>query len=245
MEGDDFAHSHQETRFIHAGQKPDPVSGAIITPISLSTTFAQRGPGGLYSTYEYSRSGNPTRTAFEHCLAAAEGGRFGLAFASGCAATLAIMSLYGPGDHIITSDDVYGGTRRIFSRFSGPKQQVETSFVNTSSLELIREAIRPNTKLLWIETLYSRSRILRKQAKSHMRMGFWLLLTIPSHRLTVSRHSRWELMWLCTQSRSILEDILMSSWALSSPKIQTSTTASNTCKTPWAVSPRHSTVTTL
>lgn len=152
MDSDHYANSHQETKFIHSGQQPDPITGAVVTPISLATTFAQRGPGGLYSTYEYSRTGNPTREAFEKNLAAAEGGKYGVAFASGCAATNVLMALYGPGDHIVTSDDVYGGTRRLFSKYSTPKQNIEYAFVNTSNLGALEAAFKENTKLLWIET---------------------------------------------------------------------------------------------
>ena len=149
---DKYSSYHQETRFIHSGQDPDPSTGAVVTPITLSTTFAQRGPGVLYSKYEYGRSGNPTREAFELCLASAEGGSYGLAFASGLAATNTILAMYGTGDHILTSDDVYGGTRRLMNRFTGPKQGVEFSFVNTSDLEEVRRSIKENTKMLWIET---------------------------------------------------------------------------------------------
>ena len=152
MEADHYTNCHQETRFIHAGQEPDPVTGAVVIPISLSTTFAQKSPGIKYSTYEYCRTGNPTREAFERCLASSEQGKFGIAFASGCAATNAMMGLYGPGDHILTSDDVYGGTRRLFSRYSTPKQNMEFSFVNTSDLALLSNSFLPTTKLLWIET---------------------------------------------------------------------------------------------
>jgi cystathionine gamma-lyase len=149
---DKYSKYHQETRFIHSGQDPDPTTGAVVTPISLSTTFAQRSPGVLYSKYDYSRSGNPTREAFERCLALSEGGKFGLAFASGLAATNTIFAMYSSGDHILTSDDVYGGTRRLMNRVTRPRQGVDFSFVNTSDLEEVRRNFKENTKMIWIET---------------------------------------------------------------------------------------------
>lgn len=149
---DKYYNYHIDTRCIHSGQDPDPITGAVIVPISLSTTFAQRGPGVLYSSYEYSRSGNPTREAFEKCLAGTEQGKYGLAFASGLAATNAIMGIYNPGDHILTTDDVYGGSRRLFSRYASPKQSIEFSFVNTSDLNEVRASIKENTKMIWIES---------------------------------------------------------------------------------------------
>ncbi|CAG9332519.1 unnamed protein product [Blepharisma stoltei] len=149
---EDWSQYHQETRFIHAGQPPDPVTGALATPISLSTTFAQHSPGTTYGGFEYSRTGNPTRKAFEQCLAASEGARFALAFASGCATTATIMAMYGPGTHILSSDDVYGGTRRLFTRMCTPNQGIEFGFVNTSDPAAVEAAFKPNTKLLWLET---------------------------------------------------------------------------------------------
>lgn len=149
---DKYSDYHIDTRCIHSGQDPDPVTGAVVVPISLATTFAQRGPGGLYSTYEYSRTGNPTREAFEKCLAGTEKGKYGIAFASGLAATNAIIGIYSPGDHIISTDDVYGGSRRLFSRYCAPKQNIEFSFVDTSNLELVRAAFKENTKMVWLET---------------------------------------------------------------------------------------------
>src|SRR5882724_2995066 len=97
-----------DTLAIHAGQKPDPLSGAVMTPIVLSSTFAQDGPGG-HKGYDYSRAGNPTRTPLEACLAALEGGKHGIAFASGCAATTTILLSLKSGDHVLVGDDVYGG----------------------------------------------------------------------------------------------------------------------------------------
>ena len=152
MEEDKYSAYHQETRLIHSGQFPDPHTGAVTIPISLSTTFAQRGPGNLYSNYEYSRTGNPNRNAFESCIASVEKGKYGIAFASGCAATNALMGLFGPGDHIVTTDDIYGGSRRLFNRYSVPHQHIEFTFVDTTDLALFSSSFKSNTKLVWLET---------------------------------------------------------------------------------------------
>src|SRR3984885_1817063 len=104
-----------DTLAVHAGQPPDPVSGAVMTPIVLATTFAQDGPGN-HKGFEYSRSGNPTRNALEACLAAIEGGRHGFAFSSGLGATATILHTLSPGDHVLCGDDVYGGTFRLLDK---------------------------------------------------------------------------------------------------------------------------------
>ncbi|MCB0517281.1 MAG: PLP-dependent transferase, partial [Bacteroidetes bacterium] len=104
-----------ETRAIHAGQKPDETTGAIMTPLYLSSTYVQASPG-VHKGYEYSRTSNPTRKAYEDCLASLEEGRFGFAFASGCAATTTIAHLCKAGDHILLSDDLYGGSFRLFTK---------------------------------------------------------------------------------------------------------------------------------
>src|SRR5947209_20577955 len=120
--------SHLETLAIHAGQAPDPTTGAISTPVYLTSTYVQDGPGE-HKGYEYSRSQNPTRQALEANLAALEGGRFGLAFASGCAATTTILHMLRSGDHVVAGDDLYGGTYRIFERVM--KQfSLEVSYVD-------------------------------------------------------------------------------------------------------------------
>jgi len=108
-----YSSSGFATRCIHAGQSPDPITGAVTVPISLSTTFAQRSPGE-HTGYEYSRTGNPTRAVFEAAIASVEGGMYGLAFASGSATTATIVNMLKEGDHIISVDDVYGGTNRYF-----------------------------------------------------------------------------------------------------------------------------------
>jgi cystathionine gamma-lyase len=138
------------TRAIHAGQEPDPSTGAIMTPIFQTSTYAQTGLGE-HKGYEYTRSHNPTRTALEQCIAALEEGKYGLAFASGMAAEQAILSLLNAGDHIVSCDDLYGGTYRIFERVMR-RYHVDTTYVTASNLAEYEQAIRPNTKLIWLET---------------------------------------------------------------------------------------------
>lgn len=139
------------TLAIHAGQDPDPISGAVMTPIVLASTFAQDGPGMMKGPYDYSRAGNPTRTALEQCLAALEGAKHGIAFGSGCAATTAILMTLKSGDHVLVGDDVYGGTFRIFDKVM--KQfGLDASFIDMSDPATVREAIRPNTRMIWLET---------------------------------------------------------------------------------------------
>src|SRR3954465_3776591 len=108
-----------DTLAVHAGQPPDPVSGAVMTPIVLASTFAQDAPG-KHKGFEYSRSGNPTRQALETCVAALEGGTRGLCFASGSAATATLLHTLRPGDHVLSGDDVYGGTFRLFDKVMAP-----------------------------------------------------------------------------------------------------------------------------
>jgi cystathionine gamma-lyase len=138
------------TKAIHAGQEADPSTGAVITPIFQTATYAQAGLGE-HKGFEYSRTSNPTRTALEACMAALEDGKFGLAFASGMAAESAILSLLSSGDHIVSCDDLYGGSYRIFERVMR-RYNVETSYVPASSLTAYEKAIRPNTKMMWLET---------------------------------------------------------------------------------------------
>lgn len=138
------------TKVIHAGQEPDPTTGAIMTPIYQTSTYAQAGLGE-HKGYEYARTGNPTRAALEACLAALEEGQFGLAFASGMAAESAILSLLSAGDHIISCDDTYGGTYRIFERVMR-RYNVETSYVSANNVEGYERAIRPNTRMIWLES---------------------------------------------------------------------------------------------
>ena len=142
-----------ETRAIHAGQEPDPQTGAVVPPVYQVSTYAQDGVGGLRGGYEYSRSGNPTRTALEECLASLEGGTRGLAFASGLAAEDTLLrAVMAPGTHAIIGNDAYGGTYRIFARVAEP-WGVEHTPVDLTDLDAVRAAIRPGaTRVVWAET---------------------------------------------------------------------------------------------
>ena len=140
-----------DTLCIHAGQEPDPATGAVMTPIVLASTFAQDGPGMMKGPYDYSRAGNPTRTALEQCLAALEGGKFGFAFGSGCAASTTLLMTLKSGDHVLVGDDVYGGTFRIFDKVM-KQWGLEATFMDMSDPAKVREAIRPSTRLIWLET---------------------------------------------------------------------------------------------
>ncbi|MEU6081413.1 cystathionine gamma-synthase [Streptomyces sp. NPDC047108] len=141
-----------ETRAIHAGQEADPLTGAVVPPIYQVSTYKQDGVGGLRGGYEYSRSANPTRTALEQNIAALEGGRRGLAFASGLAAEDCLLrTLLVPGDHVVIPDDAYGGTFRLFSKVA-ERWGVQWSVANTSDLAAVRAAITPRTKVIWVET---------------------------------------------------------------------------------------------
>ncbi|MCH7664014.1 MAG: cystathionine gamma-synthase [Chloroflexi bacterium] len=141
---------HFETLAIHAGQKPDPATGAIMTPIFQSSTYVQDAVG-QHKGYEYSRTGNPTRTALEACLAALEGGAYGFATASGMAATDMVIRLLEPGDHVLVGNDVYGGTFRLFDK-EFRKYGFEFSYVDTSDLAQLESGLRPNTGMVWLET---------------------------------------------------------------------------------------------
>jgi len=138
------------TRAIHAGQDPEPVTGAVTVPIFQTSTFAQRKVGE-HTGYEYARTGNPTRTALETCLAALEGADRAVAFASGLAAEDAVFRLLSPGDHVLMADDVYGGTWRqiakVHQRFG-----IEVSAVDLSDLDAVRAGLRPSTRFVWAET---------------------------------------------------------------------------------------------
>ncbi|HEY8678905.1 MAG TPA: cystathionine gamma-synthase [Candidatus Dormibacteraeota bacterium] len=138
------------TRAIHAGQEPDPLTGAVVVPIYQTSTYAQSGVG-RHKGYEYSRTANPTRTALERCIAALEGGRHGLAFASGMAAESAIMQLLKPGDHTIAGDDLYGGTYRLFRRLLEP-MGLTFSFVDASDPRTVEEAWTDRTRMVWLES---------------------------------------------------------------------------------------------
>jgi len=139
-----------ETRAIHAGQSPDPVTGAVVTPMYLTSTFAQSSPG-VHQGYEYSRSHNPTRAAYEQCVANLEGGRHGFAFASGCVGATTVMHLLSQGDHVVCCDDMYGGTLRLFEKVFR-KLGITFDYLDLSDPEALQGALRPNTKLLWLES---------------------------------------------------------------------------------------------
>ncbi len=138
------------TQAIHAGQDPDPITGAVMTPVYLTSTYVQESPG-KHRGYEYSRTDNPTRTAYQKCMAALEGGNFGLAFASGLAATGCVMQTLRSGDHVVCSDDVYGGTFRIFDKVF-KNLGIEYSFVDLSDFAKAQAAFKPNTKMIWLES---------------------------------------------------------------------------------------------
>jgi cystathionine gamma-synthase/cystathionine gamma-lyase len=139
-----------ETKAVHSGQQPDVTTGAVITPVYQTSTFHQEAVG-KHKGYEYSRTGNPTRTALETCLAELEGGRYGLAFSSGVAATAAVFSLFEKGTHIILGDDLYGGTYRLAEKVF-KKWGFSTTYADADDLKSFEEAIAPQTKLIWIET---------------------------------------------------------------------------------------------
>lgn len=139
------------TRAIHAGQQPDPTTGAIMTPIYASSTYVQSSPG-VHKGYEYSRTHNPTRQAYEACIADLESGSAGFAFASGLAATATLLDALPTGSHVIAMDDVYGGTYRLFERVRRRSAGLDFSFVDLSDTAALEAAIRPETKLIWIET---------------------------------------------------------------------------------------------
>ncbi|MGA5796479.1 cystathionine gamma-synthase [Streptomyces cellulosae] len=143
---------HFETLAIHAGNTADPLTGAVVPPIYQVSTYKQDGVGGLRGGYEYSRSANPTRTALEENLAALEGGRRGLAFASGLAAEDCLLrTLLAPGDHVVIPNDAYGGTFRLFAKVVA-RWGVEWSVADTSDPAAVRAAITPKTKVIWVET---------------------------------------------------------------------------------------------
>jgi cystathionine gamma-lyase len=139
-----------DTLCIHAGQEPDPSSGAVMTPIVLASTFAQDGPGN-HKGYDYSRAGNPTRAALEGCYAALEGAKHGAAFGSGCAATTALLMTLTAGDHVLAGDDLYGGTFRIFDKVMKPFG-LGATFIDMSDPKTVESALTPKTRMIWLET---------------------------------------------------------------------------------------------
>lgn len=142
---------HFNTRAIHAGQTPDPTTGAVMTPIFATSTYRQTAPG-VHQGYEYSRTQNPTRQAYEACIADLESGVQGFAFASGMAAIDTIMNLLNVGDHVIASEDLYGGTFRLFDKVKTRTSNLSFSFINMNDSQAIIAAIKPETRMIWLET---------------------------------------------------------------------------------------------
>jgi cystathionine gamma-lyase len=144
-------HQHFATRAIHAGQSPDPTTGAVMQPIYATSTYVQSSPG-VHKGYEYSRTQNPTRFAYERCVADLEGGRQGYAFASGLASTATLLDTLEPGAHVIASDDMYGGTYRLFARVRAQSAGLKFSYVDMREPRNVAAAITPQTRLIWVET---------------------------------------------------------------------------------------------
>jgi cystathionine gamma-synthase len=140
-----------ETKAVHAGRGVDPATGAVTPPIHLSTTFERDADGGYSRGYEYTRESNPNRDALEECVRELEGGAAAAAFSSGMAATMTVLQTLAPGDHVVVPDDTYFGTREIF-RDLFSRWGVETSFVDMTNAEEVGGAVRPSTRLLWVET---------------------------------------------------------------------------------------------
>lgn len=167
------------TKAIHAGQQPDPTTGAVMTPIYQTSTYAQASPGD-HKGYEYSRGTNPTRKALEDCIAALENGRFGLAFSSGMGATDAIMKLLKPGDEVITGNDLYGGSYRIFTKIFS-NYGIKFHFIDFSNPENVLSYINENTKQIWIETPTNPTmQIIDIKAVSAIAKKHDLLLTVDN-----------------------------------------------------------------
>ena len=139
------------TKAIHSGQEPDPSTGAVIGPIYATSTYAQESPG-VFKGYDYSRTSNPTRKSLENCIADLESGGAGFAFASGMAATATILEMLDSGDHVISMDDVYGGTYRLFENVRKRSAGIEFSFANLSDPESLKANLKENTKMIWVES---------------------------------------------------------------------------------------------
>jgi cystathionine beta-lyase/cystathionine gamma-synthase len=151
MKDDESRRAAFDTRVIHAGQAPDPSTGAVMPPIYATSTYAQSSPG-VHQGFEYSRSQNPTRFAYERCVADLEGGAQGYAFASGLAAISTLLELLKPGDHIVAGEDLYGGSRRLFSQVRGASAGVTCTYVDLRNTASVEAAMRRETQLLWVET---------------------------------------------------------------------------------------------
>src|SRR5260370_11378018 len=142
---------HFATRCVHAGQAPDPMTGAVMMPIYATSTYVQVSPG-LHKGYDYARTKNPTRMAFERCVADLEGGSAGFAFASGLAAIATALECLDQGSHMIAVDDLYGGSRRLFERVRARSAGIEETYVDLTDADALERAIRPSTRLIWIES---------------------------------------------------------------------------------------------
>ena len=141
-----------DTRAIHAGQEPDPTTGAIMTPIYTSSTYVQESPG-VHKGYDYSRSINPTRKALEACIADLEGSSFGYAFSSGMAACSTVLEVLNSGDHVLAMDDLYGGTYRLFEDVRKRSAGLKFTFSDLSDLSTLKTSITSKTKMIWVETV--------------------------------------------------------------------------------------------
>ncbi|MBK7983820.1 MAG: PLP-dependent transferase [Candidatus Competibacteraceae bacterium] len=139
------------TRAVHAGQSPDPATGAVVTPIYATSTYVQSSPG-VHQGFEYSRSQNPTRFAYERCVADLEGGEAGFAFASGLAATSTVLELLDTGDHLVALDDIYGGTRRLFEQVRRRSAGLTFSYSDLRDRAALEAALTPKTRMIWVET---------------------------------------------------------------------------------------------
>jgi cystathionine gamma-lyase len=139
------------TRAIHSGQPPDPATGAIITPIYQTSTYVQQSPG-VHKGFDYARSINPTRLAYESCVADLENGARGFAFASGLAGMATVLELLDSGEHVVASDDLYGGTFRLFERVRRKSANLDFTFVDLTDLSCLKDTVRPNTRMIWVET---------------------------------------------------------------------------------------------
>jgi cystathionine gamma-lyase len=142
---------HLATRVIHAGQSPDPTTGAVMTPIYATSTYAQQSPG-VHKGYDYARSINPTRSAYERCVADLESGTRGWAFASGLAAMSTALETIDSGSHVVVSDDLYGGTYRLFEKVRRRSANLDFTFIDMTNASKIEESIKPNTRIVWVET---------------------------------------------------------------------------------------------
>jgi cystathionine gamma-lyase len=149
--GDRNSKTRFATRAIHAGQEPDPHTGAIMQPIYATSTYVQKSPG-VHQGYEYSRTQNPTRQALERCVADLESGHYGFAFSSGMAATATILELIDSGDHVVAMDDIYGGTTRLFDRVRHRSAGLDFTFTDLSDIANLEKAIRDDTRMIWIES---------------------------------------------------------------------------------------------